>query len=71
MYVKRVDKRNLFLKAFSLLEAEKSGQNAILSRMRWRNAIHDSHQTLRVQKLWAVCNTTRTDGTKREAETFI
>ena len=37
--------------------------------MRRRNAIHDRHQTLRVQELRLVRNTAGTDGAERQAQT--
>jgi len=38
-------------------------QNALLPRMRRRNAIHTSNQTLRLQELWPISNTSRTHRT--------
>jgi hypothetical protein len=43
-------------------------KNELLPRVWWRNAIHDSHKTLRLQELWAVCDPARTNGTERETE---
>jgi hypothetical protein len=36
--------------------------------MWWRDAIYDSHQTLRMQKLWIIRNTARTDGAEGKTE---
>ena len=44
-------------------------KNDLLPGTRWRNAVHVSHQTLRVQELRTICDPARTNGTKRQAET--
>lgn len=38
-----------------------------MSRMRWRNAVCSSHQTLRLQELWLVSDAAGTLGNEREA----
>ncbi|MCX8153377.1 MAG: hypothetical protein N3E52_02975 [Candidatus Bathyarchaeota archaeon] len=41
-------------------------KDAILPRMRRRNAVRDSHQALHLQKLWPLGNPARTVGNERE-----
>jgi len=50
-----------------ILSSEK--KHALLSRMRRRNAIRHSHQTLHLQKLRLISNATGTLGTARKTKT--
>jgi hypothetical protein len=50
-----------------ILSSEK--KHALLSRMRRRNALRHSHQTLHLQKLRLISDTTRTLGTARKTKT--
>jgi hypothetical protein len=50
-----------------ILSSEKN--HALLSGMRWRNALRHSHQTLHLQKLRLISDTTGTLGTARKTKT--